>query len=90
MTPFDRPPSVCFSSPGAIPESVPSIGSPASLRTFDYASSVDHARTLYRPEIRFGYATCNYSLINPVRVFLRLIRAAARSTTTSGAALGGR
>ena len=48
---------------------------------------------LYRSETRFGYAACEYSLISPPRILLRLIRAAARSTTTSGVAsvaLGGR
>jgi hypothetical protein len=50
-------------------------------------------RSLYRSEMRFGYAACEYSLISPSRIFLRRIRVAARSTTPTGVvsvALGGR
>jgi hypothetical protein len=44
-------------------------------------------------KLGFGYAAWEYSLIRPLRIFLRRIRVAARSTTGAGAmsvALGGR
>jgi hypothetical protein len=51
------------------------------------------AVSLRRSKPGFGYAACEYSLIRPLRIFLRRIRAVARSTTGVGAlsvALGGR
>jgi hypothetical protein len=47
---------------------------------------------LYSSEMRFGYAAGEYSLINPLRMFLRRARAEARSTTAGpvSGVLGGR
>jgi hypothetical protein len=47
---------------------------------------------LYRSKMRFGYAACEYSLINPLRIFLLRTRAEARSTTAGpvSVAWGGR
>lgn len=50
------------------------------------------ADCLYRSEIRLGYAACEYSLISPLRIFLRRTRAEARSTRADpvSVASGGR
>jgi hypothetical protein len=48
---------------------------------------------VYRSEIRFGCAVCEYWLISLLRIFLRRIRAAAESATADGVvpvSLGGR
>ena len=48
--------------------------------------------SLYRSEMRFGYAACVYSLISPLSTFRRRTRAEARSTTAGevSTASGGR
>jgi hypothetical protein len=53
------------------------------------AASVAHAAILWGSQSRFGYAACEYSLINSPKIGHRRTRAAVRSTTSDGR-FGGR
>jgi hypothetical protein len=52
----------------------------AVLATRDTCGAQHRGETLYRSEMRLGYAACEYSLISPLRTFLRRTRAVARLT----------
>jgi hypothetical protein len=59
--------------------------------TFDLAIS-EHGAACTARKLGSGYAACEYSLISPLRIFLRRTRSEARSTTAGPVSLasGGR
>ena len=60
--------------------------------TYRWSADPKSARTCTARKRGSGYATCEYSLISPSRIFLRRTRAEVRSATAGpvSAALGGR